>query len=187
MSSKHTSKEELPQIIPAFLLNIYVVTRARKLWVPSHPLSGTNAQGWTMACVIFQWEYCELKHGRARMSHPMAACVSPLLPCPPCIFHIIPTPAPPPHTRPQPSGRPLLYAVDGWALHCWAFVPVLACYPGILLFPPHPSAFRSRISKHWEGICDLDQNHTRIKATLFFFFVVTTSSQLWYFSSSQPV
>lgn len=49
---------------------------------------------------------------------------------------------------PSAFGTPLLYLVDGWALHCWAFVPFLAHYPGILLFPPHPGAFRSRISKH---------------------------------------
>lgn len=117
-------------------------------------------------CVIFQLEYCELKHGRAAMFHSMAACAPPSLPHPLCIPHYSHSCSPSTHPA-SPFGDPPLCPVDGWALHCCAFVPSLARYPGILLFPPHSGAFRSRISKHWEEICGSDQNHTRIKITLF--------------------
>lgn len=75
-------------MIPAFLLNIYIVTSARKLGPHTFPaihcqLLATNAQGWTMACALFQLESCELKHRRAGMLHSMAACAPPPFPQPP--------------------------------------------------------------------------------------------------------
>ena len=122
-----------------------------------------------MPCIIIQrkteqsqFEYCELKHRRRRMLHfiayvfssrftrksarPAASSLSLSL------AHV--------HTQPNLVVTPFfLQCVDGWALHYYAFVPFLACYPVILLFLLHCDAFSSVISKHWKEICCSDQNH----------------------------